>query len=206
MNTQDQILFMLKTRGPSTAQQLAQLLDISSMGVRRHLDAWLDKGLLLTEDRADKVGRPARYWLLSDAGHARFPDRHSELTVQLIAQVRSLFGQAGLDKLITAREQSSETSYQERMAGAKTLSKRLAKLVEARDAEGYMAQLEKQPDGSFLLIENHCPICAAATACQGFCRSELDVFRRTLGPASTVERVEHVLAGGRRCVYRITPV
>ena len=205
MNTQDQILFMLKTRGPSTAQQLAQLLDISSMGVRRHLDAWLDKGLLLTEDRADKVGRPARYWLLSDAGHARFPDRHSELTVQLIAQVRSLFGQAGLDKLITAREQSSETSYQERMAGAKTLSKRLAKLVEARDAEGYMAQLEKQPDGSFLLIENHCPICAAATACQGFCRSELDVFRRTLGPASTVERVEHVLAGGRR-VYRITPV
>ena len=206
MNTQDQILFMLKTRGPSTAQQLAQLLDISPMGVRRHLDAWLDKGLLLTEDRADKVGRPARYWLLSDAGHARFPDRHSELTVQLIAQVRSLFGQAGLDKLITAREQSSETSYQERMAGAKTLSKRLAKLVEARDAEGYMAQLEKQPDGSFLLIENHCPICAAATACQGFCRSELDVFRRTLGPASTVERVEHVLAGGRRCVYRITPV
>lgn len=206
MNTQDQILFLLKTRGPSTAQQLAQLLDISSMGVRRHLDTWLEKGLLLTEDRADKVGRPARYWLLSDAGHARFPDRHSELTVQLIAQVRTLFGQAGLDKLITAREHLSETSYQERMAGAKTLSKRLAKLVEARDAEGYMAQLEKQSDGSFLLIENHCPICAAATACQGFCRSELDVFRRTLGPASKVERVEHLLAGGRRCVYRITPV
>jgi predicted ArsR family transcriptional regulator len=206
MNTQDQILFLLKTRGPSTAQQLATLLEISSMGVRRHLDAWLEKGLLLTEDLADKVGRPARYWLLSEAGHARFPDRHSELTVQLIAQVRTLFGQAGLDKLIAAREQSSETSYLERMAGAKTLSKRLAKLVEARDAEGYMAQLEKQPDGSFLLIENHCPICAAATACQGFCRSELDVFRRTLGPASTVERVEHLLAGGRRCVYRITPV
>jgi len=206
MNTQDQILFLLKTRGPSTAQQLAKALDLSSMGVRRHLDAWLEKGLLLTEDRADKVGRPARYWLLSDAGHARFPDRHSELTVQLIAQVRTLFGQAGLDKLITAREQSGETSYQERMAGAKTLSKRLAKLVEARDSEGYMAQLEKQPDGSFLLIENHCPICAAATACQGFCRSELDVFRRTLGPDSQVERVEHVLAGGRRCVYRITPV
>ena len=206
MNTQDQILFLLKTRGPSTAQQLATLLEISSMGVRRHLDAWLEKGLLLTEDLADKVGRPARYWLLSEAGHARFPDRHSELTVQLIAQVRTLFGQAGLDKLIAAREQSSETSYLERMAGAKTLSRRLAKLVEARDAEGYMAQLEKQPDGSFLLIENHCPICAAATACQGFCRSELDVFRRTLGPASTVERVEHLLAGGRRCVYRITPV
>ena len=206
MNTGDHILFLLKTRGASTAQQLAEQLELTSMAVRRHLELALEKGLLLTEDRADKVGRPARYWLLSEAGHARFPDRHSDLTVQLIAQVRTLFGQAGLDKLISAREALSEASYTERMAGTKTLSQRLAKLVEARDTEGYMAQMEKQADGSFLLIENHCPICAAATECQGFCKSELEVFRRTLGPGSSVERVEHALAGGRRCVYRITPV
>lgn len=206
MNTSDHILFLLKTRGPSTAQQLAGQLQLTSMGVRRHLELGQQKGLLLTEDRADKVGRPARYWLLSEAGHARFPDRHSDLTVQLIAQVRTLFGQDGLDQLITAREALSEASYNTHMAGSKTLSQKLAKLVEARDAEGYMAQMEKQADGSFLLIENHCPICAAATECQGFCRSELEVFRRTLGPGSRVEREEHALAGARRCVYRITPV
>ena len=206
MNTSDHILFLLKTRGASTAQQLAEHLQLTSMGVRRHLELAQERGFLLTEDRADKVGRPARYWLLSDAGHARFPDRHSDLTVQLIAQVRTLFGEAGLNKLINAREKLSEASYTARMAGSKALSQKLAKLVEARDAEGYMAQMEKQADGSFLLIENHCPICAAATECQGFCKSELDVFRRTLGPGSSVERVEHVLAGARRCVYRIAPV
>lgn len=206
MNTSDHILFLLKTQGPSTAQQLAERLQLTSMGVRRHLEQGQEKGLLLTEDRADKVGRPARYWLLSDAGHARFPDRHSELTVQLIEQVRTLFGEAGLDKLITAREQTSEASYTARLAGSQTLSQKVADLVEARDAEGYMAQMESQADGSFLLVENHCPICAAATACQGFCKSELDVFQRTLGPGSRVERVEHALAGARRCVYRITPV
>jgi predicted ArsR family transcriptional regulator len=54
-----------------------------------------------------------------------------------------------------------------------------------------------------LLVENHCPICAAARACQNFCRSELDVFRRVLGPDVQVERVEHQLAGARRCAYRI---
>lgn len=206
MNTNDHILFLLKTRGPSTAQQLAEQLQLTSMGVRKHLDTWLAKGLVLTEDRSDKVGRPARYWALTEAGHARFPDRHSDLTVQLIAQVRNLFGDAGLDKLIKARERVSETSYQARMTGTKSLAQRLGKLVQARDEEGYMAQVEKQADGSFLLIENHCPICAAATECQGFCRSELEVFRRTLDPASSVERVEHALAGARRCVYRITPV
>ncbi len=205
MNTADHILFLLKTGGPNTAQALAAQLGLTSMAVRRHLETWQTQGLLLTEDRADKVGRPARYWQLTAAGHARFPDRHSELTVQLIAQVRTLFGAKGLDQLISAREQSSEANYQARLAGTKTLTQRLTKLVQARDEEGYMAELQKQADGSFLLIENHCPICAAASECQGFCRSELDVFRRTLGPLATVDRAEHLLSGARRCVYRIMP-
>jgi predicted ArsR family transcriptional regulator len=205
-STGDQVLFLLKTRGPQTAQQLAQSLQLTSMGVRRHLEAWADKGLLLTEDRADKVGRPARHWLLSEAGHARFPDRHGELTVQLIAQVRDLFGQAGLDRLIAAREEQSEAAYLTGMRKARTLAQRVAALAQARHAEGYMAQVEALADGSFLLVENHCPICAAATACQGFCRSELALFQRTLGPGGTVQRAEHLLSGGRRCVYKITPV
>jgi predicted ArsR family transcriptional regulator len=205
MNTGEHILFLLKTRGASTAQQLADALQLTSMGVRRYLDAWLDQGLVETQDRADKVGRPARYWALTAAGHARFPDRHSELTVQLIAQVRNLFGDKGLNKLISAREAQSEALYLARMGEAQTLAQRLTQLTQARDDEGYMAELSQQPDGSYLLIENHCPICAAATECQGFCRSELDVFRRVLGPGASVQRVEHVLSGARRCVYDIKP-
>ncbi|MES2724598.1 MAG: MarR family transcriptional regulator, partial [Pseudomonadota bacterium] len=55
----------------------------------------------------------------------------------------------------------------------------------------------------FLLVENHCPICAAAAACQGFCRAELMVFRAVLGPGVHIERTDHILAGARRCAYRI---
>jgi predicted ArsR family transcriptional regulator len=53
------------------------------------------------------------------------------------------------------------------------------------------------------LVENHCPICVAATACQGFCRAELETFRAVLGPDASVERAEHIVAGDRRCVYSI---
>lgn len=59
--------------------------------------------------------------------------------------------------------------------------------------------------GGFLLIENHCPICAAAAACQGLCRSELAVFRAVLGSDVVVDRVDHILAGARRCAYRVMP-
>jgi len=67
-----------------------------------------------------------------------------------------------------------------------------------------MAEVKRQPDGSLLLIENHCPICVAAKACQGFCRSELALFQETLGRDVSVARDEHIVAGARRCVYKIS--
>ncbi|WP_448681602.1 hypothetical protein [Pseudomonas nicosulfuronedens] len=69
-----------------------------------------------------------------------------------------------------------------------------------------MAEWLPAPDGQgWLFLENHCPICAAATVCQGFCRSELDIFRALLGPDFTIEREDHILNGARRCSYRILP-
>ncbi|UTY59060.1 metalloregulator ArsR/SmtB family transcription factor [Massilia sp. erpn] len=206
MNTADHILFLLKTRGPQTAQQLAETLDLTSMGARRQLETAQEKGLVTFEDVAEKVGRPSRRWLLTAAGHARYPDRHADLTLQLITQVRSLFGEEGLDKLIAAREQASEELYRSNIDNAGGLPERVAALATVRDAEGYMAESEAQPDGSVVLVENHCPICAAAKECQKFCRSELDVFQRVLGSDCKVERYEHVLNGARRCAYKIRPV
>jgi predicted ArsR family transcriptional regulator len=212
MNTADNVLFLLKTRGPQTAQKLAELLDLTSMGARRQLESAQEKGLVAFEDVADKVGRPSRRWHLTEAGHGRFPDRHADLTLQMIQQVRSLFGEEGMDKLIAARERESEAVYRAALdavaqpAPADALAGRVEALARARDAEGYMAETEVQQDGSLLLIENHCPICAAATSCQGFCRSELQVFQRVLGDACQVERAEHLLSGARRCVYVIRPV
>jgi predicted ArsR family transcriptional regulator len=206
MNTADQILFQLKTRGPRTAQQLADVLELTSMGVRRHLEAAEAAGMVRHEDVAEKVGRPARRWLLTEAGHARFPDRHADLTLQLITQVRALFGEEGMDKLIAAREQASEAFYRDTIGANPELAGRVQDLALARDAEGYMAEVEVQGDGSLLLVENHCPICAAARSCQDFCRSELEVFQRVLGPGCQVQREDHILAGARRCAYRIKPV
>ncbi|MGH9663089.1 MAG: transcriptional regulator, partial [Bryobacteraceae bacterium] len=71
---------------------------------------------------------------------------------------------------------------------------------------GYMSEVRPEQGGSFLLAENHCPICAAATACQGFCTTELDLFRGVLGPGVLVERVSHIVSGDRRCAYRVKPL
>ena len=77
------------------------------------------------------------------------------------------------------------------------------KLRSTLEATVLEIQARKQRDGSWTLVENHCPICAAAEVCQGLCAGELELFRRVLG--ARVERTEHLLDGARRCVYRITP-
>jgi predicted ArsR family transcriptional regulator len=204
MNTADQILFMLKMRGPQTAQAVAEHLQLTSMGARRQLEAAQEKGLVNFSDQAGKVGRPVRRWMLTERGHARFPDRHADVTVELIRQMRTLFGEDALDKLIAAREQAGEAMYRSHVEASAPIAERVAALAALREAEGYMAEAQVEPDGSVLLVENHCPICAAAQACQQFCRSELAVFRRVLGADCSVERAEHQLTGARRCVYRIT--
>jgi len=203
MSSQDQILYLLKTRGALTAQVVAEAMALTSMGARKHLQQLQERGLVVVEDRAAGKGRPARYWQLSDAGHGRFPDRHGELTVQLIALLRHSLGESALDALIAAREQQAMASYQARLGATPGLAERLAMLVQVRSEEGYMAECQACEDG-WLLIENHCPICAAAQACQGFCRAELQLFQQLL-PDAQVGRMEHVLADGRRCVYRVTP-
>jgi predicted ArsR family transcriptional regulator len=198
----ERILFLLKTRGPMTAAVLAKSLRITPMGVRQHLASLTAEGLLTHTDERIGVGRPKRHWRLAVKAQARFPDSHAQMTVELLAAVRSVFGAGGLDRLIAERERETLARYKQGMRGARTIPDRARRLADLRSEEGYMAECTAAPDGGILLVENHCPVCAAAQACQGLCRSELEIFRALL-PGTSVERVDHILAGARRCAYRI---
>ena len=199
------LLHALKAAGPQSAAVIARHLGVTSTAVRQHLAKLQAEGLVAFEDRAAGVGRPRRRWRLTEKGHGRFPDSHAGLALDLIQTVGRVFGEEGLDELIAAREQASLELYSARL-GSGDLRRRLHRLAALRSEEGYMAEVTTAPDGGFLLSENHCPICVAARACQGLCRSELALFRAVLGPEVEVERIEHILAGARRCAYRIRMV
>lgn len=199
----ERILRFLKFRGPQTAETLARHLGITVPGTRKHLTGLLDEGLVEHFDEAGSVGRPRRHWQLTETAQARFPDTHATLTVEMIASIRAVFGNDGLDRLIGERERQTLARYRAALAGIDDLPARVECLARLRSEEGYMAETVRLDDGALLLVENHCPICAAARTCQNFCRSELNVFASALGPDVVVERGEHLLSGSRRCTYRI---
>lgn len=204
-DAREKILFYLKTKGPQTAGELADRLGVTAMAVRQHLYQLQEKGLVGYRDQRRRVGRPARVWRLTAAAAEQFPDSHAELAVGMIQAVRAAFGAAGIDRLIRERTAAQIASYGERMADAgDDVTARLDTLTRLRRREGYMAEWTRQDDGSYLFVENNCPICAAAGQCQGLCAGELELFRTVLGEDVTVARTEYILDGDRRCAYRVS--
>lgn len=204
--TRRAIVKLLKTEGPLGSAQLAERLGLTAMAVRLHLYALQEEGMVAAEDRPVPVGRPAKFWRLTREADRHFPEAYAELSVALIDAMQETFGPEGLNRVLASRCARQQADYEKRIRPADPLEKRLKDLAQVRTEEGYMAEVrEDEEGGGFLLVENHCPICAAANSCSGFCSTELDLFRTVLGPGVEVERVEHIVSGDQRCAYRVQP-
>ena len=199
----ERIQMALKMHGALTSAQLGMRLGTIWKAELHQFLKMAEDGLVTDERRTAGRGRPAVYWHLTKKGQAQFPDTHAALTVDILRSISEVLGEDALERIIKAREATTQALYEKAMAGCEDLGARVEKLAELRNAEGYMASAERDEAGGLRLIENHCPICAAATFCQGFCRAEQAVFKAVLGDDVSVERVEHIVAGGRRCTYVI---
>ena len=199
------ILELLKWEGPQDAREMARRLDVSPMAVRQHLYALAEQKLVTHTKDPRPMGRPAKLWGLTPAANVMFPNAHADLTLSLLRSVRETFGEPGMSRLIATRSKEQIEAYRAEVPRTGSLRRRLEALAKLRTREGYMAEVKEDPEGNLLLVENHCPICAAATMCQNLCAAELSVFSAVLGKDVRVERTDHILAGARRCAYRVTP-
>lgn len=130
-----------------------------------------------------------------------FPDGHDRLATELLQVLEE---KGGVEEVLAARAKLQIEHYQNRLPRTGSVQARLAALAKARSDEGYMAEVRRLGPKTFELVENHCPVCAAARACPKMCSSELDVFYALLGDDVAIVRTEHILDGFRRCVYRVS--
>ena len=200
----DRVLVQLKLHGPQTAARVGKRLGVTTMAVRQHLSVLQGEGVVEFTDERRKVGRPARVWKLTAKANDQFPDSHAELAVAMLQAIGSASGDEGLERLTAERTRKQVESYRARMPGRdRSLEERVAALAGIRREEGYMADCTRELDGTIELVENHCSISKAARACPKLCDGELTLFRKALGDRVTVERIEHMLRGDRRCTFRI---
>jgi len=203
--TRREILGKLKMRGSLSSSTMAEELGISSMAVRQHLQDLQNEGDVRSSDVSKGKGRPTKYWELTDQASRHFTDRHRDLILDLLKSMKDSLGPESMDRLLEKRGEGQIETYRARVHSLPSLLEKVGGLAQIRSEEGYMAEVQTEGDGTCYLIENHCPICAAAESCAGLCATELEVFRKTLGDEVKMERIEHLLDDSRRCVYRIRP-
>lgn len=202
---QRRVVDHLKRAGASTTASIAAALGVTTQAVRPQLNELEERGLVASETlTTGSRGRPPVGWALTPLAIELFPDRHSDLTVELLRTMRAELGDDALDAVLAARDRQHLAALEAEMASLDPddVADRAEVLAAARSRQGYMAEVVADGD-DLLLVEHHCPVCAAATECQSLCRNELALFRTALGPAATVERSQHLLNGDDRCVYRI---
>lgn len=207
-STRVALLDILKREGPQAAKTLAERLGVTPMAIGLQLASLEEEKLVEARPETPapgRRGRPVHRWALTSAANRVFPDAHALLTVGLLDSLQEVYGEGGMRKLLDARTRHQSEEYGRAMPAGAPLQEKVIALARLRDREGYMTEIAPAPGGGWRLIENHCPICVAAQACRGFCQSEWQVFSGLMGADAVVTREEHLLAGGRRCVYEIKP-
>jgi len=196
--TRERILVLLRRHGGLSAPRLAGLLDLTTVGVRRHLAVLERDGLVTASVEKPKRGRPTAIYRLTDAGHETFPRRYDEMAREALTFLKGQDA-AVLSRFLAWRNERLAASYADRVEGA-TLEERAEALAEVLSQQGYMAEVETSP-GGLRLCQHNCTVEHLASELPDLCASEAKLFELLLG--APVRRETTIARGAVRCVTQV---
>ena len=198
-DTRTNIINLLKINGKMTINEVSTQLDMSSMGVRQHLNSLEREGLVGYSRQKSSRGRPKYIYTLTEQAKEMFPESYKSLTIEVLEEAEDIGGENLVNQLFTKRMESQIQSYTKRLQG-KNLNKKVKELAKIRSEEGYMAKISKNGD-NYSLVEHHCPISMIAKKYRILCETEKKLFQRVLGVEVT--REHHLMCGSHKCSYYI---
>lgn len=180
--TREQVLTLLLESGATTAVQLGRRLGLTPAAVRKHLDALLADGSVATREPQVVAGRgrgrPARHYLLTDAGRGSGPAAYDELAAAALRYLADTGGPQAVEAFAQARV----AEFEQRYAGvldAVPSHERPAALATALSGDGYAATTGAQGTG-IQLCQHHCPVQSVAAQFPQLCEAETAALSRLL--------------------------
>jgi predicted ArsR family transcriptional regulator len=201
---------LLLERGPVTAAEVAAVLELSAPAVRRHLDALLAGGEATTRDAPRRGrrgrGRPARLYLLTEAGRVRFGHGYDDLAVAALRFLAETGGPHAVRDFADRRAAQLVAHYRERAEDRKdpvepgSVVERVGALAAALSAQGYAAAARRAGSGE-QLCQHHCPVAHVATEFPQLCEAETHAFAELLG--THVQRLATIARGDAACTTHV---
>jgi len=199
--TQSRVLVALKRRGEATADELAEILEISASGVRLHLKALRSVGYVAARHQRGQPGRPAERFYTTELTETLFVKDSSDLSIELLSHIEE--EDPDLVTRVFERRRQRRVAETSGKLRHKPLAEKVAVLTRELDDEGYLADFDEIGPARYRINLHSCPMWAVATRYGQACAAELDYLRELL-PEATIERVTHKAAGAHTCAYEIT--
>ncbi len=201
--TRERILKILKERGQATVKELSDVLDLTTVTIRHHLDTLRRENLVAppTVRHRKAPGRPQHVYTLTQDASDFFPKRYEPLIDLVFDELRSHLSEDEFQRIMEriGRRIAADAVVP---PGA-DLEERVALAVEFMDERGYMARWEKTEAGEFLIHVANCPYEGVARSNREVCRIDLMVLSELLAvPAAEIERS---IDRPHRCTYAIPP-
>jgi len=209
--TRGQVARLILELGPSTAATLGRKLGLTPAAIRRHLDNLLAEGLI--ETRTARTygnrgrGRPARVFVITDAGRSAFEHAYDDLATGALRFLAETAGQQVVGEFARRQVADLERRYAPVVArGDLDLRGRVQALAEALSADGYAASAGPAPAIGGIageqLCQHHCPVAHVAAEFPQLCEAETEAFGRLLGTA--VQRLATIAHGDGICTTHVT--
>ncbi len=214
-STRERVLRVISEQGPLTTSALVEALHLTETAVRRHVDSLAADGLIAThpESRPRRRGRPAKLWVVSEAGHRSLSSDYDRLAGQALRFLAETAGPEAVATFAARRVGELESRYAVRVASAgDAVEARVEALVDALGADGFAASARPVGDPDhpgpltgIQLCQGHCPVQHVAAEFPELCEAETEAFSRLLGVH--VQRLATLAHGEHVCTTFIpTPV
>ncbi|MEU3269519.1 metalloregulator ArsR/SmtB family transcription factor [Saccharomonospora sp. NPDC006951] len=202
--TRNEVARLLLEQGPMSAVAVAEQLGISPTAVRRHLD------VLVSDDEAETReaprrgprgrGRPAKLFLLTEQGRARFGHAYDDLAVAAVRFLAEHAGEEAVRAFAERRVAALVEPYQEAVTREGEPASRAEALAAALTREGYAASTRQVGAGE-QLCQHHCPVAHVAAVFPQLCEAETEAFAKLLG--THVQRLATIARGDAACTTHV---
>ncbi|MBP2478339.1 putative ArsR family transcriptional regulator [Crossiella equi] len=207
--TRQAVARLLLERGPMTAVEIAEELGLSAAAVRRHLDALLADKQVSTREASRRLprgrGRPAKLFLLTEAGRAQFGHAYDDLAVAALRYLAEFGGEDAVRSFAERRIATLVDRHRDEVLSVSDPAARAQALAQALSSEGYAASTRRVGAGE-QLCQHHCPVAHVAAEFPQLCEAETTAFAELLG--SHVQRLATIARGDAVCTTHLplTPV
>ncbi len=225
-DTRERLIEAISVHGPVTARVLAEMFDLTSAAVRRHLAVLQEEGVIAEHDvpvTHRGRGRPSKAFVLSAAAHGNLAGGYDEIAVAAMDELARVGGEEAIQRLAEQRVADWEPEVSRRVAEREARGEQvgpvekleiLAALLTERGfattvrpltvpvrTAGSHAGSRPRTLMTAQLCQGHCPVHDIATRHSALCEAETRAISQIIG--APVQRLATLAQGAHACTTHI---